>query len=205
MKREIKHWACVVEQLQTDGFAEDPGGWLAGHSDNCRQALLLAHADDGVIWGRLQDNRLVTSSQLFKEYLVLPPLRALTLQQAYLFSEAGEVRVWRAEGEFMSCRLTDINDENAASFDEAHILWGTRAEDRENGFTLLADGREGLRHAVPLDVPASCFDGKSQYRPLRLILRHYLANDSNGRSRVCLSRLLGLRYEPKGKKGGIIG
>lgn len=205
MKRVINHWACKVEHLQTDGLASDPVGWFAGQSDNYRGALFLAHADDGVIWGRLQDGRLVTSSQLFKNFVVSPPLRTVTLQQACLFNEVEEVRVWRMEGGFQACRLTDINDESAASFDEAHILWGTRAEDRENDFTLLADGRQGLRHAVPLNIPASSFDGKSQYRPLRLLLRHYLANDSDGCARVCLSRLLGLCYEPKGKKGEIKG
>lgn len=205
MKREINHWACVVEHLDTDGFVTDPAGWFAGHSDNCRRALFLAHADDGVIWGRLQDNCLVTSSELFESFKVSPPLRAVTLQDAYLFSEIGEVRVWRMEGGFHACRITDTNDESAASYDEAHILWGTRAEDRESGFTLLADGRQGLRHAVPLNVPASSFDEKSQYRPLRLFLRHYLANDRDGCTRVYLSRLLGLRHEPKGKKGEIKG
>lgn len=204
MKRELSHRACKVEQLETYNFAGDPAGWFVLHSNNnYRHVLFLAHADDGVIWGRLQDNRLITSSQLFKEYQVSPPLRAVTLQQACLFSEVEEIRAWRKEGGFQACRITDSNDKNAAFFDEAHILWGTHAEGHECGFTLLADGREGLRHAVPLDIPASSFERKSQYRPLRLLLRHYLANDSDGCARICLSRLLGLRIEPCKGKGGI--
>ena len=58
------------------------------------------------------------------------------------------------EGGFQACRITDTDDENAASFDEAHICGG-RMRRWEGGFTLLADGQEGLRHAVPLDIPAS--------------------------------------------------
>ncbi len=203
MKRKINHWECKVEDLQTDGFAADPAGWFAGRSDNCRNALFLAHADDGVIWGRLQDNRLVTSSQLFKKFQVSPPLRAVTLQQACLFNDVEEVRVWRKEDGFQACRLYDVLNEEFDSFDEEQVLWGTRAEDRENEFTLLADGRQGLRHAVPLNVPASSFDGKSLYRPLRLLLRHYLVKDSDGCVRVYLSRLLGLWHKPRGKKGEI--
>ena len=206
MIREFSHRACKVEQLETHGFADDPAGWFVIHSNNeCRDVLLLSHADDGVSWGRLQGDRLITSSQLFKEYQVSPPLRAVTLQQACLFREIEEVRVWRKEGGFQACRITDTDDENAASFDEAHILWGTHAEGWEGGFTLLADGQEGLRHAVPLDIPASSFERNSRYRPLRLLLRHYLVNDSDGCARICLSRLLGLRIEPSKGKGGIEG
>ena len=150
-----------------------------------------------MIWGRLQDNQFITSSELFKKFRVSPSLRACTLQDACLFSEAGEVRVWRREGSFQACFLHDVYKEDFDSFDEEQVLWGTYAEDRESGFTLLADGKQGLRHAVPLDVPSSCFGGKnSLYRPLRLKLRHYITTDADGCARVYLSRLLGLRYEP---------
>lgn len=203
------HWDCNVKTLSTDGFVSDPAGWFSEHSMHSmqgRDALFLAHADDGVIWGRLQNNQLLTSSQLFKrhEISISPPLRADTLQDAYLFCEAGEIRVWRSERGFQACSLHDVSKEEAHSFDEKQILWGTRIEGREQGFTLLADGRQGLRHAVPLDIPASSFgDGKGLYRPLRLILRHYLAYSEDGCARIYLSRLLDLRCEPIQKKGGI--
>lgn len=176
--KQVDHWKCNTAPLCIDGFASDPVGWFSGHCVQGQKALFLAHADDGVIWGRQEDNLLTTSSRLFQHYKPSPPLRANTLQNARLFCETEEVRVWRSEGGFQACRLTDRLDENADSFDEEQILWGTRIEDvdREHGFTLVADGRQRFRHGVPLNIPPACFGDKQGYRPLRLILRHYLTD-----------------------------
>ena len=205
MKQE-NHWQCIPTPLCIDGFASDPAGWFSGHCVQGREALFLAHADDGVIWGRRQDNRLTTSSQLFQRYSPSPSLRAVTLQDARLFCETEEVRVWRSEGGLQACRLTDVFNERFDSFDEEQILWGTRIEDidRKHGYTLVADGRQGFRHGVPINIPASCFGDGQGYRPLRLTLRHYLTYSKDGCARVYLSRLLGLRYKFIGQKGDML-
>ncbi len=54
---------------------------------------LLAHAEDGVIWGRLDGEELITSHTIAPKYS--PPLRAVTLQTVRLFAPVGELLVWR--------------------------------------------------------------------------------------------------------------
>jgi len=187
MEREIKRITCQVEQLNATEFAVNPAGWFQKQPDVGDEAWFLAHADDGVIWGRLQDGQLVTSDTVFSE--VSPPLRAITLQQARLFGEKAEVRVWREGNRFQACRLEDQSSEKCEAFDEQHILWGTQVEQRKDGFTLVADGRQGLRHAVPLTLTDSALnDG----HPLRLTVRHYLTYDEYGQTRIVLSRLVAL-------------
>lgn len=183
-------------ELDMAGFAEDPRGWFARQPRVGAEAWLLAHDDDGVVWGRvlqMPDGQaaLALSSDLFPKFS--PPLRAETLQQARLFGADAEVHVWRDGDGFRACRLQDGGDAALESFDERQILWGTRAEGRDGGFTLLADGRQGLRHAVPLDVPESAFGGDA-WRPLRLVVRNYVRPDGQGQAYIAYSRLAGLEY-----------
>lgn len=188
MKREIKPIACQVQPLDTTDFTADPSAWFQKQPSVGDVTWFLAHADDGVIWGQIRNGQLVTSSSVFPR--VSPPLRATTLQQARLFGEGAEVRVWREGNRFKACQLQDHHDQKAEAFDEEHILWGTQAEERKKSFTLMADGRQGLRHAVPLDVAESAFGVRGRSHPLRLSLRHYLDYDSDGQAYVNLSRLV---------------
>lgn len=196
MRQEVKHITCQVQQLDTTDFAADPSAWFQEQPSVGDNAWFLAHADDGVIWGQIQHGQLITSNNVFPQ--VSPPLRAVTLQQARLFGQNAEVRVWREGNRFKACRLQDHQDAEAEAFDETHILWGTQAEARTGGFTLVADGRQGLRHAVPLEVEDAAFNAKERHHPLRLSLRHYLDCDSDGLARITLSRLVALRVSPKG-------
>ena len=71
--------------------------------------------------------------------------------------------------------------------DEEQLLWGTQVarvattaepSPSRRGFTLVSDGIEGLHHAVPCALTDADFDnfGAAQkQRPLRLVIRHYLA------------------------------
>ncbi len=76
--------------------------------------------------------------------------------------------------------------------DEPHILWGTDTQSLDHGFTLMRDGAQGLRHAVPLEVMGT-YDERS--RPLRLWIRHYLAEEAHGFTRIVASRLFHLSLE----------
>jgi CRISPR-associated protein (TIGR03984 family) len=84
--------------------------------------------------------------------------------------------------------------------EECQILWGTQkekgkqGEDGErNGFTLVSDGSQGLKHAVPLtNIPFSQ-DKNNLYRPIRLVVHHYIDYDHSGVARIYLSRLVDLR------------
>jgi CRISPR-associated protein (TIGR03984 family) len=151
-----------------------------------RYAWLLAHADDGVIWGRVDKGQLLLSSDAFQK--VSPPLRTLTLQQARLFSPAGEMLIWRTDAGWRLRELTDGAGESAEAFDEDVILWGTNDGDQQenNGFWLAVESDLGMQHAPPLEL--------NQRHALKLRMRHYLDfdtdHDGEGAAFVRVSRLV---------------
>jgi len=157
-------------------FADGPVAWLAQQAITYGLTTLLAHADDGVIWGRMVGGRLALSSDAFPK--VSPRLRAVTLQQARLFGEQAELLVWRDGDGHWHGRLLDDNgtDLRGWRFDEAQLQWGDHVEAEKDGFTLLAEGQEGLRHAVPLPAGDISFDPPG-WHPLCLRVRHYLERD----------------------------
>lgn len=195
MKREIKQHRAVVEPVVVDSLG-DVKGWLQEQADKHNLKYLLAHADDGVIWGKVDTNgRLVTSDSVAPE--VSPQLRAETLQQARLFAEHAELLLWRdGDNQWHARLIRDAAKGETATFtdaiDEPQVLWGTDPQPLGNDFTLMTDGAQGLRHAVPLRVEGK-FDEAS--RPLRLLVRHYLKDDDSGFTRIVASRLFDLRLE----------
>ena len=73
--------------------------------------------------------------------------------------------------------------------DVAHAL---EVEAAAGEFSRLAEGVQGLRHAVPLALSQQDWgDG----HPVRLGVRHYLSEDGEGWARVANSRLTGLWKE----------
>src|SRR2546423_717921 len=81
---------------------DDERVWFASQMTPNRQ-WLLAYADDGVIWGKLTaDEQLRASTDIAPK--ISPELRWKTLQQAYIFGEQDEVRLWR-EGDDWQVRL----------------------------------------------------------------------------------------------------
>ena len=196
--REIRGCSYAIEQVVVDTeFRDDAKEWIAEQARGRGLHTLLAHADDGVIWGQLVQGELELSTTVLEQS---PPLRAKTLQQARLFGEAGELYLWKDQDcNWWARLLTDEirEDGDYLCFDEPQILWGDRpVGDPQGGFTLVADGQQGLCHAVPLtDIPF----GKPQVRPLRLGVRHYVEVDerSSGMPRVTHSRLTGVWAEPR--------
>src|SRR5438876_5276194 len=145
MKREIINTvATCVGDIDMAGFVDKPLQWLSqkmyAHSLN----YLLAHADDGVIWGRLDGEELITSHTVAPEYS--PPLREATLQTVRLFARVGELFICRDEdGEWASRLIVEATSpgsmtEWTSAFDERQVLWGTHAVSRERGFVLVSDG-----------------------------------------------------------------
>lgn len=172
--------------------APDLNAFLAEQAERHGLTTLFAIADDGVIWGRYEAGGFVTSHEATAEHparRVCPPLRALTLQEARLFGPQGECYCWRTAQGFQARTLLDQGGDIALwrrAFDEAHLLWGTLAEPLEHGFTLLTEGANGLRHAVPR---AFSLPDRTQPGAVRLRVRHYLDPTS---ARVATSRLLDL-------------
>jgi CRISPR-associated protein (TIGR03984 family) len=191
--RKIKTGGYQVTSITTADLA-DVATWLLAQAKKHNLTTLLAHADDGVIWGRVsEDNALLTSHAVFGEP-PSPELRLETLQQARLFGAQAELLLWRtAKG--WQARLAK-NAPQGEHYDQSQMLWGDGRVKVKQGFTLVEEGREGLRHAPPVEVPKAEF--ADDRRPLRLWVRHYLATDpETGVVDVALSRLVKVDYEEK--------
>ncbi|RJQ83737.1 MAG: hypothetical protein C4519_06305 [Desulfobacteraceae bacterium] len=170
------------------------------------EAEMLAHCEDGVVWGYLQGDSWRLSSSVFPE--VSPVIKAggANLLELRVFNRAGEIMLWR-RGSSITGRLirdpatqSDQNDPFRPCV-ISYVLWGSRLIKSEGGFSLVAEPT-GVRHAVPVccnkdDFPLT---GKGQarmpWRPLRLDARQYFSqcNDS-GAIRIVAYRLTGVRKE----------
>jgi len=106
--------------------------WLRRQMNRERK-WLLAHADDGVIWGRCDNDEIITSHDLAPD--ISPELRLITLQQAFIFGEQDEVRLWQEEnGQKSRWRARRLSDgEGAVSIDETQVLWGSEIVEWNDG------------------------------------------------------------------------
>ena len=184
--------------IDTKPFATLPAdlrAWLeeyaARDQGKLRFRWLLAHCDDGVIWGELRDGTLHLSSDAFPMRGLA--LRGATLQQARLFGSQAELLIWRGPRDqwHASLRRDDQGDE-VECIDEPQLLWGYLGEDdppppEHDGFVQLHEGSQGIVHAPPLgDSPLP-----TEQRRVSLLLRHYLAEDPDtGVVRIGHSRLV---------------
>ncbi|MEZ4726042.1 MAG: CRISPR-associated protein Csx19 [Caldilineaceae bacterium] len=164
-------------------FDGDLRAWLQQEAQKRKLPWLLAHSDDGVNWGKIEKNRLLISHDYFAT--LAPPLRTATLQQARLFGSAGELLLWQVDGQWRGRFLAA--DPNAESVTMRYLLWGDRSEGKKEGFVLLADGAEGLRHAPPLPAETT-FDPKTQH--ICLQVQHYINYDKDGQAYIASSRLV---------------
>jgi hypothetical protein len=99
----------LCQKLSVDGIVDDKTlvSWLEEQARNGKLNYLLAHAEDGVIWGRFDNNQLTTAEKVFhqpKFKVDFPSLRLLTLQQCRVFGQNGEVLLWQT-GEKLRSRL----------------------------------------------------------------------------------------------------
>jgi len=185
------------EQVEFEIPGDDVRAWLVEQAKKHSLTALLAHADDGVIWGQVTDTGLQTSHEVFDD-LPSPELRVETLQQARLFGEKADLLLWRtAKG--WRARLVEDDLDAGEHYDQPQLLWGNRYVTSCEGFTLVEEGRQGLRHAPPVTAPQTEFD--DERHPLRLHVRHYLATATGtGVVDVVLSRLVQVDYEPRAVK-----
>jgi CRISPR-associated protein (TIGR03984 family) len=167
----------------------DLESWLTTHVGDCK--YMLAHAEDGVIWGHFAAGTLRTSHDVFPKECAAT-LRHETLLQCRLFGPHREVLLWRDDDSAWHARAINEPQLPAGDFiDEDQMLWGTSGQTQQD-FTLLTDGAEGLCHAVPKVVPAGAFNPEKNPRPLRLKVRHYVEYDHAGVAYIALSRLVDL-------------
>lgn len=171
-------------------FQTDINQWFAQHATEKGLTFFLAHADDGVMWGRLDETgKLRLSGDAFPDKVKVE-LRPQTLQQARLFGEGGELFVWRdGDGQWNGRYLSDVGFVKEDILNETHLLWGKASHlpGPQDGFTLMRDGSQGLLHAVPIEL--------ARNKTAVLHVRHYLAYDEQGQAYVAVSRLVEVKEE----------
>ncbi len=185
--RQIRSGYVTLKTFDVTDVGAEPVAWLTNQV--IPGMLLLAHADDGVIWGKV-----IASAEgaqiIFPPTTLLPqaPLRTETLIMVRCFDVQQELFLWRLnEGEWRARRIADGVGEPCDYYDERQILWGTQATEAANGFVKMIEGAQGMLHAPPVELLAS--DGQNQEHRVRLPVRHYLLNDE-GWLRVGYSRLV---------------
>jgi CRISPR-associated protein (TIGR03984 family) len=166
--------------------------WIEVQQEKYQLKYLLAHAEDGIIWGKFEGGKLVTAEQLWDRS---PRLQPDSLQQCRIFGEKAEVMLWRREGGWQARVIRENQHNIDCLIIEKQMLWGNKIEKRDNGFTLLTDGQQGLRHAVPI-TGVSIDQGKpiskSSPRLVYLHIKHYIEYDHVGIAFIRYSRLFDL-------------
>lgn len=188
-QRKIKTGSRQLQPFKTTDVGSDPVAWL--HTQAKPEMLLLAHADDGIIWAKVVVGDDGKADFLFpaNNLIAQATLRTETLLMARLFNSKQEIFLWRvAEDAWCARRLSDGEGESCEYYEESQVLWGTIVEQYEGGFACVTEGAQGMRHAPPLDIGKQ--DWNNQHH-LRLNVRHYLCNE-DGWLRVCYSRLVKL-------------
>lgn len=183
------------QDIETNNVEDDLNGWLEAQAQQHQLTYLLAHADDGVIWGHFHQGYLCTSNRVLRES---PPLHIETLQQCRIFGQEGEILLWKADGSWKAGLVTDPDTE---TIEEKQLLLGTHGKiHASEGFTVLWDGAQGLKHAVPftqIELQAN----QKLTQSLRLLVHHYIDYDEDGVARITLSRLVNFTTDSAAKGG----
>lgn len=188
MTRVLGDQACYLSiQSIEDINITALDAWLLNQTANkFLPQFMLAHMDDGVIWGKIDNNTLILPPQ--NQYT--PALRLETLQNVRVFGEKGELHLWRNGDGLLQAVITREDGKDSTDyFDEDQVLWGDHSIWEENAFLLVADGSQGLHHAIPLLASQVI---NTDTRPLRLKVRHYITEDEFGFARIAHSRLVNL-------------
>lgn len=165
---------------------------------------LLAHCDDGVVWGRRDQGEASWLLSSAVAPALSPRIRRESLQQLRLFGEHAEVLLWRTEGGLRGRRLSDSAhqgpDPTQPATRQRVLVGNRRIEAFSEGFTRVRDV-DGREQVVPVKCEEDDFD--EGYRPLRLELRHYFESDpETGATRAAASRLVRIYLKPKSSNGG---
>lgn len=186
-KPKCKHLE-ISDNVDLKAWIEEKAKELEKQAKDNKFNYLLAHADDGIIWGKFQNGGLITADSIFPQF---PKLHPATLQQCRIFGNKSEVMIWKTDGGFKARLIQDDHLEKDDYISESQILWGTHGEKHQEDFTLLWDGSQGLKHAVPFTDIELEENGKLKNK-VRLIVHHYIDYDDSGVARIYLSRLVDL-------------
>jgi CRISPR-associated protein (TIGR03984 family) len=190
--RELKEGKAFVRSLPIVGDALD---WLKQQAKD--GDVLLAHQDDGVVWGKAREDRdWVTSDAVLS---TSPALEGDRLWSARLFNAQHEILLWRdGDGNWRAREIADEMGEGEPDFtewyDEPQLLWGDNGKHKkvvgDVTFAVLEEGAQGLRHAPPIELPFDAHGSLGSSTRACVLVRHYLAKEDV--ARVIASRLVRL-------------
>lgn len=189
MARYILH-GCNVAPLES-GACQEAVAWSLGNGkprdlpDAYR--WLLAHCDDGIVWGRHEGGSWQLSSRAFPELIAAIKPGGRNVQQLRLFGPGEELLLWRDDADFRGRRLIEVDDGELPEWlrpeEEEHLLVGRTNKRVNDGFTHFLDA-SGRYQVLPVATEREGW-------PLRLVLRHYFESDNQtGSVRVAASRLV---------------
>lgn len=176
---ETKKWERKAESVQatinTHQIDINPIEWIVTNAQS--DDLMLAHALDGVIWGRFINDRWATPS-------TSPPLQLATIQQIRVFNAKYEYHLWKRRGDkWMVRKIVDGNGDAGQNYkiiDEDQILFGTSNHLYEEHFSHMTQGEEGLVHAVPVPFETDSINTDRQPNKRAVLqVRHYLEPDQH--------------------------
>lgn len=207
MTVKIKKSQTTIDRFPV-GATEDIRAWLEQQlpTDSKPYDTLLGFTWDGVVWGKVEGQKLYTAYEAEQEAKVDQVSESYSakflndrLQEVWLFGESVCLHLWQSDGKWRACRITDKDGSSYEYVEEQQILWGDQATAiGDSGFTLMSDGQQGLYHAVPIGKVHTIKNKQGReggYRPLRLTVRHYLDPDEPF-ARIAFSRLVKLESVP---------
>ncbi|NCJ07354.1 TIGR03984 family CRISPR-associated protein [Synechococcales cyanobacterium C] len=181
--------------ISTDMVSANFKDWLETQAKEHQLPYLLVHVDDGVIWGHFHKGYLCISNSVLKES---PLLRIETLQQCRIFGKAGEIFLWKV-GDSWKAGL--VTNPDAEWIEEKQLLIGNHWKiHASEGFTILWDGAQGLKHAVPF-TQVEFQENQKVSQSLRLVVHHYIEYDQDGLAHITLSRLVDVTTDSTAKGG----
>lgn len=178
----------------------DVQNWIKRECNFDKEAFILIFQDNGVIWGKFTPNN--KSISLSCGMAAPESVENELFQQLYVFNQSGQIHVWKDSLGFHGTKIVDdiMEGIEEATFDQSLYLWGTGVIEKKNGFSLLADGKQGMNHAVPIeDLTDDQFidpkenDGTDEERSRKILLniRNYIGYvKDNGAAYVKYHRLL---------------
>lgn len=192
MARKVEQGTSSVEGAAPEENAE-LRTWLEAQAPRLQRSAgdplwLLAHAEDGVIWGVLEAGQLALSCDAGAFQQSGLSLRREALQQLRLFGAAAELLLWNGPTGLDGCLRRDGAGTPVEYLDEEYMLWGDRAGATRGAFREAFEGSQGIYHTPPTRGSLSTFS-RSQ-----LHVRHYLGIDpGSGAARIVGSRLIAVK------------
>lgn len=205
----VAQWIERAGSVEADHRWSDPelGAALARLRAGAGDPLwLLAHCDDGVIWGIVEKDALrLPLAFSIRSDISLPRPRAMTIQQLRIFGGRGELLIWRNEdvqrtvggggsgwlrGRLLLDQPIDSERPHTRPKDERWLLFGDTVESSgtDRAFAVVAERRRRRVQVVP--IAEGLLDGSFR---LALNVKHYFECDAvSGCVRRAVTRLVSL-------------